>query len=90
MPLYEYECSQCGNHFDMFFPLREWDFTPACPDCGGEGKKVLTAQIQRDEPVWLDDSVRGSLQDIEAGDRPIENRTQYKRYLKDNGIIERM
>lgn len=89
MPLYEYQCEECTNHFDMFFPLKEWDVIPECPDCGGNGKKVLTCQIQRDEPVWLDESVRGALQDMEAGERPIENRTQYKRYLKDNGIVER-
>ena len=89
MPIYGYECSGCGNAFEMFFPLKEWNITPGCPDCGGEGRKVLTAKIQRDEPVWLDDVVRETLQDIEAGERPITNRTEYKRYLKDNRIIER-
>jgi len=89
MPLYEYLCSKCEHHFEMFFPLREWNITPSCPDCGGDGNKVLSAQIQRDEPVWLDASVRGALQDPESDRRPISNRTEYKRYLKDNGIIER-
>jgi putative FmdB family regulatory protein len=89
MPLYEYECQECGNEFEMFFPLQEWDVEPLCPDCGGQGKKLITAKIQRDEPVWLDDSVRDALQDREESHRPIENRTDYNRYLKDNGIIER-
>lgn len=89
MPLYEYECDQCGNRFEFFFTIKDWNLTPNCPDCGGEGSKVFTAQIQRDEPVWLDDSVRNSLQDLESGERPIESRVEYKRYLKDNGIVER-
>jgi putative FmdB family regulatory protein len=90
MPLYAYQCQKCHNHFDMFFPLKEWDITPECPDCGGQGDKILTAQIKRSEPVWLDDSVRGALQDTDdPNTRPIENRSDYNRYLKDNGIIER-
>lgn len=87
MPLYEYKCSQCGNSFEKIFPLKEHDAVPSCPACGGDGEKVITSQILRDEPVWLDDSVRGSLQDLEAGERPIQNRTEYKKYLKDNDII---
>jgi len=90
MPLYEYKCEKCGNPFELYFPLQEWDVIPSCPDCGGEGRKQLTANIQRDEPVWLDDQVRGALQDLDdPATRPIQNRTEYKRYLKENGIIER-
>lgn len=87
MPLYEYECTECKHNFDRFFPLSEWDNKPLCPECGKESKKVLTSNIQRDEPTWLDDTVRGVLQD--PSEKPITNRTEYKRHLKDNGIIER-
>ena len=86
---YEYQCQKCNAIFDMFFSLKEWDVTPNCPDCGGEGKKIITAQIQRDEPVWLNDGVRDALQDRDFPHKPIETRTDYKRYLKDTGIMER-
>lgn len=89
MPLYHYECPNCTTEYDQFLKLAEYKIPVPCPTCGSTGRKVLTAQIQRDEPVWLDDSVRGALQDCEGGDRPIQNRTEYKRYLKDNGIVER-
>jgi putative FmdB family regulatory protein len=89
MPVYEYECKQCDAIFDMYFPLKQWDTEPYCPDCGGKGKKVFTSNIQRDEPTWLNDDVRNSLQDPDYPRTPIETRTQYKRFLKDNGIIER-
>lgn len=90
MPVYEYKCQECESIFDMFFPLKEWDVKPTCPACGGESKKQLTAQIQRDEPTWLDDGVRGAIQDTDdPTTKPIENRCDYKRHLRDNGIIER-
>jgi len=87
MPLYSYECEECTNTFDMFFPLSKWDEVPCCPDCGGLGKKIITAQIQRDEPVWLNDDVRDALMDREGPHREITTRTDYNRYLKDNGIM---
>jgi len=88
MPLYQYQCPNCDEQFDHFLKLENYKYPVSCPTCGRTGKKVLTAKIQRDEPVWLDDEVRGCLQDTEA-EPPIENRSAYKRYLKDNGIIER-
>jgi len=90
MPLYEYQCRECSNSFELYFPLQEWDVVPSCPDCGAESQKQLSAKIQREEPVWLDDETRGVLQDLDdPNTKPIENRTEYKRHLKENGIIER-
>jgi len=90
MPIYEYTCTECSGVFDMFYPLKDWDAVPQCPDCGGPAKKNITSKILRDEPTWLDDEVRGVLQDTDdPATRPIETRTEYKRHLKDNGIVER-
>ncbi|MGE3275347.1 MAG: zinc ribbon domain-containing protein [Vicinamibacterales bacterium] len=33
MPLYEYECQDCHQHFE--FLVRGADSTPACPSCQG-------------------------------------------------------
>lgn len=38
MPLFEYECRSCGNHFEY---LTRADQTPACPSCRGEDLKKL-------------------------------------------------
>ena len=74
----------------MYFPLKEFDTTPNCPDCGGDGVKNITCQILRDEPVWLDDGVRNAIQDMDdPATRPITNRSEYKQHLKENGIIEK-
>jgi putative FmdB family regulatory protein len=34
MPLYEYECQDCGRIFEVFTQLREVWATPKCPECG--------------------------------------------------------
>lgn len=86
MPIYEYECRECGNKFDQYFPLKEFDAPTKCPDCSGEGKKILTCGgVQGDHPTWLDDPV---LQENLKGEDgpPILSRQKFKNYLKDNRI----
>jgi putative FmdB family regulatory protein len=33
MPLYEYECSDCGTHFDALRGMSQADHPIACPQC---------------------------------------------------------
>jgi putative FmdB family regulatory protein len=42
MPLYEYQCQSCGKRTEV---LQRFDDAPlaACPTCGGEVKKLLSA-----------------------------------------------
>jgi putative FmdB family regulatory protein len=42
MPLYEYECTQCGKRTEM---LQRFDDEPlsACPACGGPVRKLVSA-----------------------------------------------
>jgi putative FmdB family regulatory protein len=42
MPLYEYQCLSCGKRTEV---LQRMDDAPlaACPQCGGEVKKLLSA-----------------------------------------------
>lgn len=42
MPLYEYECQNCGKRTEL---LQRFNDPPlaACPECGGEVKKLLSA-----------------------------------------------
>jgi putative FmdB family regulatory protein len=53
MPIYEYECRQCGHRFE-FLLLPSANRTPACPECGGQelerllsGFAVNTADLSR-------------------------------------------
>lgn len=37
MPLYEYDCLDCGVHFDQLRPMAKADANTQCPECGGSG-----------------------------------------------------
>jgi putative FmdB family regulatory protein len=41
MPLYEYQCTDCGNHFEL---RQKFSDTPAreCPKCGGSVQKLIS------------------------------------------------
>ena len=43
MPLYEYECQDCGWTFEVFTQRREVWAAPKCPECGKENvERVLS------------------------------------------------
>ena len=85
MPLYDYFCKTCGHTSERFYKITEFPESVKC-ECGGEAKKVCNCQVLRDEPSWL-----GSACDVllDSHTKPIETRTQFNRYLKDNGIVQR-
>jgi len=40
MPTYEYECRECGHHFDELQSITEPPLT-ACPECGGAVRRLI-------------------------------------------------
>jgi putative FmdB family regulatory protein len=36
MPVYEYQCDECGQKFDLFLRSVKRESTPVCPHCGSE------------------------------------------------------
>ncbi len=42
MPIYEYECSQCKEVFEIFHKIDE-ECKAACPKCLGPAKKLISA-----------------------------------------------
>jgi putative FmdB family regulatory protein len=42
MPVYEYQCNACGDQFELQQKLADPP-VKACPKCGGEVKKVISA-----------------------------------------------
>jgi putative FmdB family regulatory protein len=36
MPIYQYQCEQCGHRFDLRRDLDEVNKEPKCPKCGAE------------------------------------------------------
>jgi putative FmdB family regulatory protein len=89
MPLYDYECLDCGAEFELLFPMKKWKVAPLCPNCNGKSKKILKpghGGIQTDTPVWIDNSVRAQLQDSDIPEKPIETRAELKRVLEKNSL----
>lgn len=92
MPTYTYECGRCGK-FDVIMPLRKSKqklYKCPNPECAYMGKKVVTAaSVQCDsvnDVVWLPKALENL---PEGADKAITTRSQYKRYLKQKGIVER-
>ena len=88
MPLYDYQCPDCGQVFESVAGLDD-ELLP-CPICAAPAKRLISlghGGIQTDHPTWLD-SARKSLQDgdcIRAGTiKPIETRSELKQYLKEH------
>jgi putative FmdB family regulatory protein len=39
MPLYEYQCDDCGKEFEKMVRFSEANQTPTCPSCQGQDTK---------------------------------------------------
>ena len=86
MPIYEYQCNNCGNISErLFFMSEDLPETIDCIECGDIAHKIMSVNsLQTDNDVtWLPSAVKTLQPDYE---RPIETRGEYKKYLKDNHI----
>lgn len=55
MPLYEYQCRQCGRHTEKIQKFSDPELT-VCPHCGGELERTLTAPaVQFKGSGWYKD-----------------------------------
>jgi putative FmdB family regulatory protein len=43
MPVYNYICEECGDHFEHWLSFQEADKQVLCPKCHSKTKKVLSA-----------------------------------------------
>jgi putative FmdB family regulatory protein len=43
MPVYEYYCPKCCQEFELMRQINEVDKPAFCPDCGTEGRKLVSA-----------------------------------------------
>ncbi|MDO9536399.1 MAG: zinc ribbon domain-containing protein [Bacillota bacterium] len=41
MPIYEFQC-ECGHRFERLCKMNDNPFS-SCPECGGEGHRVMSA-----------------------------------------------
>jgi len=45
MPTYEYECTKCGHHFDVFQPITSKPLRRLATPCGGCGEKTTIRRL---------------------------------------------
>lgn len=90
MPLYTYHCDDCGETYDRVFKIEGFPKSVKCPQCGNYAKKVIVhghGGLQCDSAIdipWFESAVDNLQPDHE---RRIETRGEYKKYLKDNGMV---
>ena len=41
MPVYEYQCKECGKVFEILHGINE-NYRDGCPQCRGEAKRILS------------------------------------------------
>ena len=79
-------CDSCGKVKEKFFHIADCPESVLC-ECGGQAKKILTGGhggIQTDNDViWMPSACKTLQRD---GERPIETRTEYREYLKNNNL----
>lgn len=64
MPTYEYECNGCGERFDRFLRMSEYDQPQVC-DCGGSGRRLISAPsfiLKGDDWVGKNLKIRGQME----------------------------
>lgn len=87
MPLYSYFCADCHCETEEVFRIEDRRQFVPCRMCGREAKRLVGAKIERCEPTWLASAVQ-NLQPEGNDVRPIADRNDYKRYLRDKNIVE--
>jgi putative FmdB family regulatory protein len=94
MPTYDYECSECGYQTEVV--CRIADRPPSMLHklesgkfCPGVMRQIIVApSIQVDtanDIPWLSEFAR-TRKEARFGGKPIETRTEYKKYLKENNL----
>jgi putative FmdB family regulatory protein len=88
MPIYEYECGK-GHKTERFFRIKERKKFIECPECKERAKRAVTRHSAFESaPKWINDEVRGSLQDLSVpGTIPITSRRQLNEHLKMNNLV---
>ena len=74
VPIYEYQCLECQNIVErIYLNYKDVQWFEICNKCGGRARKIISAgAIHTDEPTWINNELRGSIQG--DNEKPIRNR----------------
>lgn len=82
MPIYEYECEECGFHMEGIFSIKEKPENIACTKCLGNAKSIISASADRKEwNPYIDENL---------GPEPVvvQNRAHRRKLMKKAGLVE--
>lgn len=83
MPLYEFYCIPCDAIHEQISKIADRKQFIICPGCGASAERIISARIERVEPLWLDDAKRS----LRPEDRhKITDRNDLTRYMRKEGI----
>jgi len=93
MPVYDFECSECGFVTEKIMTIKESDELGFdCKECGGDMNKIISASGQycgNDDASWLKsvtDVVDPSTGHAAAQFYGNPTRSNYKSWMKESGI----
>lgn len=84
----DFECRICGHRFEKDINAMTAIDLMECPKCGKmECWRIITFRGGlRADPTWLDSACEVLQPD---GERPIESRSEFDKYLKKHDIVQR-
>ncbi len=79
MPVYEYQCSQCNEIFEIFHRIDE-AYRDGCPKCRGEVKKILSASnfILKGSGFYVNDYPSKTRKETEASEKQTQKSSPAK------------
>jgi len=71
MPVYEYQCTQCGEVIEIFHKV-DYSYTGRCPNCKGEVKRILSPSnfILKGSGFYVNDYPSESRKKTESSEIP--------------------
>ena len=85
MPLYEHFCNNCNHITEEFCKIDDRKQFIVCENCQGSAERIISAQIQRVEPTWLDEAKRQLQPDSRDA---IRDRNDLKKHMQKEGIAQ--
>lgn len=83
MPLYEHYCQHCDRITEVICSMDERRQFVVCEHCGGSAERIISSQIARVEPTWLESAKLSLHSDARA---QIRDRNDLHRHMRKEGI----
>lgn len=85
MILVDFQCFTCSHVFEQMEDSSKLFKT--CPECGDIARRIITSNTNhRADPTWLPSAIEVLQPD---GERRIESRSEFNKYLKKHDIVQR-